>query len=202
MDRLKLREKTLIVFTGDNGTARFGQDRSTLNGRRINGKKGTMLEGGSRVPLIANWPGTTPAGAVTRDLADFSDFFADVRRTGRRGAPAGATIDGRSFAPQLKGQKGAPREWVYVELGGRSYARDARYKLTNDGELFDLKDAPFTEVPVPRTAQSAEASAARARLQRVLDEHPAAPGKGKAAKKKAAGRKEKEEVTTRHDTYR
>jgi len=41
------REKTLIVFTGDNGTARFGFDKSTLGGRPIHGHKATMLEGGS-----------------------------------------------------------------------------------------------------------------------------------------------------------
>jgi arylsulfatase A len=66
----------VIVFTGDNGTARFGADRSIINGRKINGQKGTMLEGGSRVPLIASWKGTMPAGKVLNDLVDFSDFFA------------------------------------------------------------------------------------------------------------------------------
>jgi arylsulfatase A len=186
LDRLKLREKTLIVFAGDNGTARFGQDRSTLNRRRIHGQKGTMLEGGSRVPLIANWPGTTPAGVVNHDLHDFSDFFPTFAELAGAPLPNALTLDGRSFAPQVQGRKGSPREWVYVELAGRSYAREARYKLTNTGELFDLKDAPFVESPVPKGSESAEARAARARLQRVLDEHPAAPGKGKRA---GAGRK-------------
>src|ERR1019366_1304409 len=51
LDRLHLREKTLVLFTGDNGTARFGVETATVNGRSISGMKGTMLEGGSRVPL-------------------------------------------------------------------------------------------------------------------------------------------------------
>ena len=76
LDRLHLREKTLVIFTGDNGTARFGVEKATVNGRPISGMKATMLEGGSRVPLVVNWPGATPAGKVNHDLIDFSDFFA------------------------------------------------------------------------------------------------------------------------------
>jgi arylsulfatase A len=190
--RLKLDEKTLVVFTGDNGTARFGQTRSTLNGRQIHGQKGTMMEGGSRVPLVAAWPGTTPAGVVNRDLTDFSDFFPTFAEVAGAAVPASLKVDGRSFAPQLKGRTGAPREWVYVELAGRSYVRDARYKLTNGGELFDMKDAPFSEVPIPKRSGNAEASAARARLQRVLDDHPTAPGQGK---KEARGVRRKKQLT-------
>lgn len=174
LDRLKLREKTLVMFVGDNGTARFGVDLATVNGKAISGQKGTMHEGGSRVPFIANWPGTTPAGAVNHDLTDFSDYFVTVAELGGAELPHGVTIDGHSFAATLKGEKGTPREWVYVELNGKSYARDARYKLTNKGELFDLKDAPFKEVLV--TAENEEAAAARKKLQTVLDEHPAAAG--------------------------
>src|SRR5262249_55772306 len=116
LDRLHLREKTLVMFTGDNGTARFGVDIATVNGKAISGQKGTMLEGGSRVPMIVNWPGVTPAGAVSRDLLDFSDFFVTRADLGGAKLPAAVTLDGHSFAPQIKGQKGKPREWVYVEL--------------------------------------------------------------------------------------
>jgi len=52
LDRLHLPEKTLVIFTGDNGTARFGVIAATVNGRRISGMKATMLKGGSRVPLV------------------------------------------------------------------------------------------------------------------------------------------------------
>lgn len=135
-----------------------------------------MLEGGSHVPLIVNWQGTTSAGKVNHDLTDFSDFFPTLAQLGGAALPAGLTIDGQSFAPQIKGEKGQPREWVYVELNGKSYVRNGRYKLTNDGGLFDLKDAPFREIPVPGDTTDAEAVAARQRLREILDQHPVAPG--------------------------
>lgn len=180
LDRLKLREKTLILFAGDNGTARFGAAKSTLGGRRIHGQKATMFEGGSRVPLIVNWPGTTPPGKLNRDLTDFSDFLPTFAELGGAKLPEGKTIDGHSFAAQIKGEKGQPREWVYVELSGKSYVRNARWKLTNGGEMFDLKDAPFNEIPVPNDTTDAEAVAARKTLQEILDKHPAAAKTGPA----------------------
>ena len=184
LDRLHLREKTLIIFAGDNGTARFGVDRSTLGGRPIHGQKASMLEGGSRVPLLVNWQGTTPAGKVNHDLTDFSDFFPTFAQLGGATLPAGVTMDGQSFAPQIRGEKGQPREWVYVELNGRSYVRNVRFKLTNGGGLFDLKDAPFSEIVVPDDSAEIEAVAARKRLQEILDQHPAAPGVAIEGKKK------------------
>jgi arylsulfatase A len=181
LDRLKLREKTLIVFVGDNGTAQGWADRATIHGKRLSGEKGTMLEGGSRVPMIASWPGTTPAGKTSRDLVDFSDYFTTFAALAGAKLSAGVTIDGHSFAPQLKGQKGTPREWVYVELTGRWYVRGERYKLTRSGEMFDLKNAPFEEKPVPPDTKDPAAIAARKRLQAVLDRLNPAAGKQKPA---------------------
>ena len=191
LDRLHLREKTLVIFTGDNGTARFGADTATVDGRRISGRKATMLEGGSRVPLIANWPGVTPAGKVNHDLIDFSDFCATVAELGGAKLPEGVRLDSRSFAGQIKGEKGSPREWIYVELNGKSYVRDSRFKLTNNGELFDLSDAPFKEIAIEKTSADSGATAARKSLQAVLDDHPtappgAAPENAKKKKKKKA----------------
>ena len=191
LDRLNLREKTLIVFAGDNGTARGAAVRETLNGRPIHGQKASMLEGGSRVPLIVNWQGTAPAGTVNHDLTDFSDFFPTFAQLGGAALPAGVTIDGQSFAPQIKGEKGQPREWVYVELNGNSYVRNARFKLTNGGDLFDLKDAPFTEIRVPGDSTEVEVVAARKRLQEILTEHPASPGVAVAEGKKQRKRVKK-----------
>jgi arylsulfatase A len=184
LDRLKLRENTLIVFTGDNGTARFGVEAATVDGKPISGMKGTMLEGGSRVPLIVNWPGTTPAGQVKHDLIDFSDFLPTFAAIGGAALPTNTIIDGHSFAPQIRGAKGTPRDWIYVELNGNSYVRNAGFKLTNHGELFDMSNAPFQEIPVLAGATNAAAASARITLQKVLDQHPAIPAEHKDGKKK------------------
>ena len=179
LDRLKLREKTLIIFTGDNGSIR-PPAYTPVKGRLLSGNKASMREGGSRVPMLANWPGTTPAGAVNSDLTDFADFFKTFVELGGAKLPEGVTLDGQSIAPQIKGAKGTPREWVYVELMGKSFACDARWKLTNDGNLFDLQDAPFNEVLVAKGTTDAGALAAIKKLQSVLDGHKAAPWNGEA----------------------
>ena len=168
LDRLGLREKTVILFSGDNGTAGSAQ-RATVDGKPLSGQKATMLEGGSRVPLIASWPGTLPAGKVSKDLIDFSDFFTTFAELTGAPLPAGVTLDGHSFAPQLKGQPGTPREWVYVELDGKRYVRTADWKLNRAGDLFDMKEAPFQELLVARDSPDAKALAAREQLKEVME---------------------------------
>ena len=191
LDRLKLRENTLVIFTGDNGTARFGSATATVDGRKVSGQKATMLEGGSRVPLVVNWPGTTPVGKTCNDLTDFSDFFATFAELGGAPLPEKVTLDSHSFAAQIKGEKGAPREWAYVELEGKSYARDTRFKLTNKGQLFDLKEAPWVEALVPEDTKDEAALASLAKLKAVLAEHPAKAASGEGKEKKKKGKKGK-----------
>lgn len=194
LDRLNLREKTLVIFSGDNGTASFGVEAAKVDGKAISGHKASMLEGGSRVPLIVNWLGVTPDGKVSKDLIDFSDFFGTFAELGGAKLPEGVKIDSRSFARQIKGEKGTPRDWVYVELNGKSYVRDARYKLMNNGDFYDLKNAPFEEAPVSPGTTDADALASKKKLKVVLDEHPARSSSGnkkKNKKGKKAARAEK-----------
>ena len=177
------------VFSGDNGTARFGRPTSTLGGRTIYGQKATMIEGGSRVPLIVNWPGTTPAGKVNHDLTDFSDFFPTFAQLGGAALPLGVMIDGQSFAPQIKGEAGQPREWAYVQLGAKWFVREPGFKLNEAGELFDMSDAPFTEKLVAPEADTPQSKAARSRLKNVLAELNPAGGKvDRSAGRKKAGK--------------
>ena len=186
LDALKLLQKTLVMFVGDNGDVGQG----TIRGRPVDGVKGMLREGGSRVPLIVSWPGTTPAGKVCSDLIDFTDFFPTLAEAAGAKLPAGVTLDGHSFAAQIKGKRGTPRDWVYIRLNGERYVRDPRWKLTHDGQFFDMQEAPFREIPVPANSANPPAQAARARLKAVLDglaaqdEHKDDPAARKPPRKK------------------
>jgi len=168
LDRLALREKTLVIFMGDNGTGNAWTERSTIGGRRLSGQKGSMLEGGAHVPLVASWPGTTPAGRVSADLVDSTDFVPTFADLAGATLPAGKRIDGRTLAPQLRGAPGRPRPWVFIELGRSWYVRDTGWKLNEKAELFDMRDAPFTEPVVPMSADDDASRAARSRLAAAL----------------------------------
>ncbi|MCX6907179.1 MAG: sulfatase-like hydrolase/transferase [Verrucomicrobia bacterium] len=189
LDEMNLREKTLIVFTGDNGSVPVG----TINGRPVDGHKSQVNEGGSRVPLIANWKGVAPAGRVLKDLVGFSDFYATFAEVAGAKLPESLTFDSRSFAPQLRGEKGTPREWTYVQLGAKWYARNAGWKLTEKGDLFDMSDAPFAQKLVPADAQSTETKAARGSLQAVLDKLNPAGGATKMRKKADGDKKQRKQ---------
>jgi arylsulfatase A len=169
LEKLKLREKTLVVYVGDNGTAKGGAAISTVGGKKIYGSKGSMLEGGSLVPMIVNWPGTTPAGTVCADMIDFSDYVPTLAAVAGAKLPEKVIIDGQSFLPQIKGQKGTPREWAYVQLARMWYVRDMSWKLNEKGELYDMSGAPFEEKLVPADSTDPVALAERAKLQAALD---------------------------------
>ncbi|MCP5120360.1 MAG: sulfatase-like hydrolase/transferase, partial [bacterium] len=114
-EELDIAGRTLILFIGDNGTHRNLQ--STLHGRTIQGGKGLTTDAGNRVPFIGYWPGVIPAGQVSEDLIDFTDFLPTALDVAGAAAPAG--LDGRSFLPQLKGERGNPREWIYTYYNSR-----------------------------------------------------------------------------------
>ena len=175
LERLGLRRNTLIVFSGDNGTA--AGYPSSVQGRMVNGWKGSMLEGGSRVPFIASWPAVTPPGKVLDDIVSFADPYATFAELAGAKPPEGLKSDGRSFAPQLRGEQGTPRAWAYVQLGARWYVREPGFKLNQAGNLFDMSDAPFVEKPIAPAADTAQSKAAQQRLAAVLAELNPAGGK-------------------------
>lgn len=186
LDTLKLREQTLVIFMGDNGTGKGQADRATIGGEVLSGMKGTMLECGGLVPMIACWPGKTPAGRVCADLVDSTDFVATFAALSGSDLPSAIVFDGQSLAPQLLDQPSQPRAWIFNQLARMWYVRDARWKLNEKGELYDMRNAPFTEKLVPGPHD------ARARLEAILTQlNPAGgildqgDGTGRHAKKKA-----------------
>jgi len=180
LDELGLRENTLIIFTGDNGSP-GGIVSEMQDGSFIDGGKGSTTDAGTRVALVANWKGTIPAGRVCSDLVDFSDMLPTFAEAAGASLPKGVTIDGRSFLPQLRGRKGKPRDWTfcwYQRDPGKQlnrFARDKRWKLYDQtgaaraGKLFDVSNDVLEQTPIEPGQGGAEASEARAKLQAVLD---------------------------------
>lgn len=168
-------DDTMILFTGDNGT--HPSILSKMNdGKSIKGGKAKMTDAGTLVPFVAYWKGVTPEGVVNDDLIDFSDFLPTVVDAAGASLPADRRIDGVSFLPQLKGEKGYPRDWTFCHYvtgvkspaKAREYVRDKRYKLYDDGKFYDVKKDVLEENPLSNV--SGEAAAAKKALQAAYKE--------------------------------
>ncbi len=168
LERLKLRDNTVIVFMGDNGSTKSAAVDATIGGRRIEGEKGSMKEGGGLVPFFATWPGVTSAGKVNANVSDASDLLPTFAEIAGAPMPTGRVIDGRSLVSQLKGDTQSPRTWAFCQLSNNYYVREAGWKLDQSGTLYDMKDAPFKEVAVAADTKDEAAVAARARLAAAL----------------------------------
>ncbi len=121
---LQLDERTLVVFTSDNGPW-FGGSSGGLRGM-----KGSSFEGGYRVPFIARWPGKIPAGHLSAEPAVTMDVFATVLNAAEIAAPADRVLDGKDIMPLLTSNAKSPHEAVFGHQGPRlATVRDARWKL-------------------------------------------------------------------------
>jgi len=200
LESLHLRERTLILFVGDNGTGRG--TRSMFQGREYVGGKGTTTDAGMHVPLIANWPGRVVAGTVCGDLVDTTDFLPTICAAAGLAVPPTPVLDGHSFWPQLCGEKGQPREWLYSwysprqnnDLSAREFAFTARHKLYRSGEFYDLERDPGEKNPLAVASLTGDTAAAAKKLSAAiaqfadvrpahLDQLAAENTEGKAAKK-------------------
>lgn len=175
LDELGLRDNTLLLFTGDNGT--HWNIRSRVGDQWIQGGKSLMTDAGTHVPLIANWPGTIAESSVCDDLVDFSDFMPSIAEMANSPLPQNVVIDGNSFYPQLHGEKGTPREWVFMHYWDRGRdkcktrrcTRNKRWKLYDDGSFYDVINDPLEENSISDDKVVGEIAAVKEKLQRVLD---------------------------------
>jgi len=172
LEALGLRERTVLVFTGDNGTGRGTV--SQLNGRPFRGGKGLLKDAGMHVPLIVNAPGRVAPGRVARDLVDFTDIAPTILDAAGAERPRGWTLDGHSLWPLLGGQAAEPRKWIYSWYArdggrtGREFARGDRLKLCGDGSLFDAEGDPDEDRPLAPDALPADRRAELEMLRGVL----------------------------------
>ena len=175
-EELGIAGNTLILFVGDNGTHK--SINSKLGGRVIRGGKGRTTDSGTRVPLVACWPGVVPKGRVNDNLVDFSDFLPTLLEAAHAKVPDG--LDGRSFLPQLQGKPGKAREWLYCYYCPRPertkpvrFVRDQRWKLYGDGRFFDVTNDPQEKNSVEDLASVAGAAEAKRKLSGALKSMPA-----------------------------
>ena len=175
---LGLRERTLFLFTADNGTPKSyyytaqGNDMMKQpiqffwNGVATSGGKGDLTDAGTRVPLIANWPGTLEPGQVVDDLVDFTDWLPTLVELAGGEPPPG--LDGVSLAGRLRGGGAHQRGWAFASRRGASWVRTQRWKLYDDGRLFDLADGREEAAPISIRDASPEARRARTELESAL----------------------------------
>ncbi len=120
---------------------------------------------------------------------DFSDLHPTFVELAKAKPAADRKLDGKSFAPQVLGQLGQPRDWAYVQLGDDRFVRSDRWKLTGSGDLFDMKEAPYRQISVAADTTATDALAARSKLQTALDQLKAENANQDALVKKRSGKK-------------
>ena len=134
------RERTLIFFFSDNGGPSGGPDNAPLRGF-----KGTLLEGGVRVPFLVSWPAKLPAGKDYEHPVSSLDVFATALAAAGVAMPTDKKYDGVNIIPHLAGKvKTPPHERLFWRMHNRqSFAlREGNWKLIRNGqtppELYDL----------------------------------------------------------------
>jgi len=174
---LGIRENTLLLFLGDNGTHRAVTSR--FRDVNFKGGKGTTTHRGHHVPLIASWPAVMKQSRVNSDLISCADFLPTLCEAA--GIPIPEGCDGVSFLPQLRGEPGTPRDSIYIwysprqslDLTVKEFAFDQQHKLYRSGQFFDLQTDP-DEKSALTGALSRDQLTAKAKLQAVLDQYTTA----------------------------
>lgn len=129
VEELGLAEDTLVMFSSDNGpTYNGGTDSEFFDSAGgLRGLKGSLYEGGLRVPLVVRWPGRIAAGSSTDHVSGFQDVLPTVLELA--GLEPVAGIDGISFAPTLLGRAGQEQHGhLYWEYARRQAIRMGDWK--------------------------------------------------------------------------
>jgi len=167
LKELGIEEDTLVIFTGDNGTA--GYLVSRLGDFHLRGGKRTMNEAGTRVPFIARWPGRIPSGR--RDsfisLMDMLPTLASMA-----GIPIEHEVDGMDLSHNLLDKPGKDRETFAMAFeGGVYFVRDERFRLHEDGRFYDVSvSSNQTRYNMNVVSDAGPHAFVRRRLQQRLDE--------------------------------
>lgn len=169
-----LRNNTLIMFTGDNGT-----DKPIVtpwNGTEVIGGKGTMTDRGTRVPMIANWPiGIKKPGRVADDLIEFVDIMPTLCEVTGANLPPNHPGDGKSLASVLNdGNAKRVKDWIYIWYRGKVMVRNKQYSLVAKADGSDASltryIGPFNGTNLPDTDLTAREREIKKQFLHTLSE--------------------------------
>lgn len=139
VDTLGLRENTIVIFTNDNGGEWLSRNMPLFH------HKGTVWEGGIRVPAIIRWPGRIPAGSVSDQVGITMDLTASILAATGTSVPPEARLEGINLLPVLEGRAPEIERTLFWRVTGARPQRTVRsgdWKLLFDGGralLFDLR---------------------------------------------------------------
>lgn len=170
LDELDLSDNTIVIFFSDNGGLRqmyTGEGPIVTTNAPLRGEKGTLYEGGIRVPLIVRWPGIVRSRSLCSTPVTSVDFYPTLLEIAGAAAPAGQVLDGQSLIPLLR-QKDPFEDralyWHYPHYHHSTPAgavREGDWKLiesfeTGATQLYNLRDDPGEQTDLsvvsPRTA--------------------------------------------------
>ncbi len=156
LKELGIDDNTLVFFSGDNGGNDYfksqehprGVHRANKNpqtGVEYRGTKGTLYEGGLRIPFIARWPGKIAPGRVSDHVGYFPDVMPTIAEV--TGAKAPPDTDGISIVPEMTGGKQPQHDFLYWEIGGWIALRQNNWRAVKPAksehwELYDLATDP------------------------------------------------------------
>ena len=134
-------ENTIVIFTSDNGPAKFTKVSSA---GPLRGHKGSAFEGGVREPTVVRWPKKIPAGKDNDELMTAMDLLPTFAKLAGADIPTDRKIDGKDIGSTLVGESKTPHETYFYHQGNRlSAVRTGKWKLhTNKGkpsQLYDLE---------------------------------------------------------------
>ncbi len=196
LERMKLSENTLIVFSSDNGANTPTGDNTPLRDQ-----KGSVYEGGVRVPAFASWPGRLPAGRLVTQPLHIVDWHPTLLRLAGAKAAPGVTLDGRDLWSVLLGETKPLHDDILINAApGTGALRRGDWKLVVNGQLKfkgATPDANFSWADLLRESNLPAADAARTQIELFnLADDP-----GEKHNLAAAHPEVVRELTARYETY-
>jgi arylsulfatase A-like enzyme len=154
--RARLERDTLVIFTSDNGGERYSFNWP------FSFQKGSLYEGGIRVPAIVRWPGVVPAGTVTEQVAVTMDWTATILAAAGAQADPAQPLDGENLLPVLQREREPYDRALFWRTRTRAAARIGPWKYLQEGDaesLYDLRIDPGekTDLKGSETAAFTEA---------------------------------------------